>query len=159
VVPAGPTSQAAPQAAPQAGYHVMAAPAYPANAGLASAGNPLQERPQLAAPAATVQQALRVLRESAYPDQREWAASCLAAADWRAHPEVIDALATAARKDSAATVRVWCVRALARLNANTMTVMTALHELQGDRDPRVRNEVGQALTRLQAGQPIPVSVR
>jgi hypothetical protein len=104
-------------------------------------------------PAATVLQAPRVLRESAYPDQREWAA------DWRAHPEVIDALATAARKDSAATVRVWCVRALARLNANTMTVMTALHELQGDRDPRVRNEVGQALTRLQAGQPIPASVR
>src|SRR5262245_3716614 len=68
-----------------AGYYPMAAPV-----------QPYQQ------PATDPQAALNLiqtLRESIYPSQREWAAESLARIDWRSHPQVFDALLTAARED------------------------------------------------------------
>jgi len=98
--------------------------------------------------AADMQQMLSALNNSLYPDQRERAAGQLASADWRTSPQVVHALITGARKDPAAMVRVGCVRSLAKMNANTPTVIDTLQALRGDSDPRVRTEAGVALAAL-----------
>jgi hypothetical protein len=95
-------------------------------------------------------QMLTVLRDSLYPSQREWAADQLASGDWRSRPEVVEALATAARQDPAPMVRAGCVRALAQIQVNTVPVRTAVQALKDDPDPRVRQEAEQALGALQA---------
>jgi hypothetical protein len=95
---------------------------------------------------------LRALREGVTPDQREWAAVNLVAADWRSEPQVIESLTHAATKDFAPTVRVACIRSLARLGCNTVPVINALQTLKSDPDPRVQREAGLALDRLTGGQ-------
>lgn len=114
-------------------------------------------RPELAAAAALpdfgrdpgcVPQMLGVLQESPYPAQREWAAMNLAAIDLQACPDVLQALLTAARKDPAATVRAGCVQCVARQNLTSQPVLTTLHALTTDPDPRVRTDAEQALIHL-----------
>jgi hypothetical protein len=100
------------------------------------------------------QQVLAVLRDSVYPDQREWAACQLAAADWRTSPHVVQALLNAAGKDSAATVRVECVRSLSKMEVSTAPVIAGLEALRSDRDPRVQHEAEQALNKLTAGRSV-----
>lgn len=159
--PAAPPQPAAPPMKPQASMRApmnpqaMAQPApmpvSTAPAVIPVAWNPLQERQQLAPPplpAATVQQSLRSLREAIVPDQREWAAANLATVNWQAEPQVVEALQHAAVKDSAPTVRVACIRSLARLGARTTPVLTALQALKNDSDPRVQTEATRALERL-----------
>jgi hypothetical protein len=97
-----------------------------------------------------IQQMLSTLRDSLYPSQREWAADSLAMTDWRTHPQVVQALVTAAKEDPAATVRAGCVRCLAKMNVNTVPVVTAVQALRTDTDPRVRQEAEQALSKLGA---------
>jgi hypothetical protein len=107
--------------------------------------------PQPAAPAADPQaasQLIQTLRDALYPSQREYAAEALAALDWRTHPQVFDALLTAARDDPAATVRMTCVRCLSSMNVNSSLVAMTFESLKSDSDPRVRNEVEQALAKL-----------
>ncbi len=106
--------------------------------------------------APNIPEMLGLLRDSLYPSQREWAVENLAPLDWRMHPDVVQALVTAAREDPAATVRASSVRALARMNANSITVVSAVQALQADSDPRVRHEVERALTILTAGVPTPL---
>jgi hypothetical protein len=101
---------------------------------------------------ADVQRLVRMLQNDVSPAQREWAAASLAGLDWRCHPQVVDVLLKAATGDAAPTVRVECVRTLARMDVNTMSVMTALEVLQRDKDPRVQHEVNQALARLTGGR-------
>lgn len=118
--------------------------------------NPLQEQrrltpPRTEAPALDPQQALSTLRSNANPEQREWAAYNLAAINWQANPQAVDALLTAARKDSAAMVRAACIRSLARMGVQTMPVIGTLQELQADADPRVQQEARQALEQLTGG--------
>jgi len=91
---------------------------------------------------------LSALNNSLYPDQREHAASQLASVDGKSHPQAVQALVTAARKDSAPTVRANCVRALAKMQVNTPAVVDALQALRNDSDPRVRNEANIALALL-----------
>ncbi len=98
-----------------------------------------------------VQQMVAALRDSLYPSQREWAAESMATVDWRAYPQVVQVLTTAAKEDPAATVRAECVRCLAKMKANTAPVVTLVRELKKDADPRVRQEAEQALTILAAG--------
>jgi hypothetical protein len=98
-----------------------------------------------------VHRMVTALRDSLYPSQREWAAQSLSAADWRSHPEVIQALTTAARDDPAATVRAGCVRCLTRMKANTAPVLSVVRDLRKDADPRVRQEAEQALYVLTSG--------
>jgi hypothetical protein len=134
--------------------HPYATPALPAT-------DVLAPREVLAPPApatyyagrADVQRLVGMLQNDASPAQREWAAVSLAELDWRCHPQVVDVLLRAATRDAAPTVRVECVRALARMDANTMSVVSALQVLQGDRDPRVQREVSQALVKLSGGRP------
>jgi hypothetical protein len=120
-----------------ASYQAGAAPAgtraMPANQSLGSL------QPQ------SVPQLLTMLQDSLYPSHREWAADSLASCDWRSHPHVVQALVLAAGKDPAATVRAGCVRALARMNVNTMPVISAVQALRTDTDPRVQYEVERAL--------------
>lgn len=87
-----------------------------------------------------------VLRDSVYPSQREWAADKLSGIDWRNNPQVVQALLTSAREDTAATVRAGCVRCLAKMNVNTPPVVVVLQGMKNDADLRVRQEIEQTLT-------------
>jgi hypothetical protein len=92
------------------------------------------------------------LRDSLYPSQREWAAESMAAVDWRTHPQVVQALATAAKEDPAPTVRASCVRCLATMKVNTLPVITVVRGLKNDSDPRVRQEAERAWSVLAPGE-------
>lgn len=128
----------------------------PANTGVmpASYNQPAMAYPPMP-PASTLPSSARepnlqatymLLRDAVYPSQREWAADSLTAVDWRSNPQVVQALLSSAREDSAATVRAGCVRCLVKMNVNTPPVLAALQGLKNDADPRVRQEVEQALT-------------
>ncbi|MBM4070759.1 MAG: hypothetical protein FJ271_17665 [Planctomycetes bacterium] len=106
---------------------------------------------------ASVHQWLGVLLESPYPAQREWAAMNLSAVDLQASPDVLQALLTVARKDPAATVRASCVTCLARQNLTSQPVLTTLHSLVSDPDPRVRTEAEQSLIRLTGSHSTPTA--
>ena len=113
---------------------------------------PRQTQTQQAANQELVQ-VIQVLRESPYPAQREWASNTLSTYDWRVHPEVVQVLLQGAQQDPAATVRASCAYSLGRMNAASEPVITTLHTLRNDGDPRVRHEVEQALIRLGASRP------
>src|SRR5207249_7191929 len=95
-----------------------------------------------------VEQLIKVMRESPYPAQREWAAQSLTSFEWRAHPQVVPAMIQSASQDPAASVRAGCVNCLGRMNAAVEPVFGALHSLRNDIDPRVRQEVEQAFRNL-----------
>ncbi len=97
---------------------------------------------------------LRVLKDSIYPSQREWAAEQVSACDWRKNEAVVDALIAAAKEDPAATVRAGCVRCLTKMKVNTVPVVVAVQALKADADPRVRTEVDEALSTLAPGLPM-----
>ncbi len=128
----------------QAGYTPMAAP--------------VQQYQQPGCDPQTAQNLMQTLHDSIYPSQREWAAESLARIDWRTHPQVFDALLSAARDDPAATVRSCCVRCLSSMNVNSSVVTMTLQALKNDSDPRVRNEVDQALAKMQP-QPVKSAVQ
>jgi hypothetical protein len=96
----------------------------------------------------THHQMLALLKESMYPEQREWAAENMSSFDWRLSPEIVDGLLACARKDSVAAVRVACIRCLVKMSAGTAPVVAALESLKSDSDPRVRTEAEQALSTL-----------
>jgi HEAT repeats len=95
-----------------------------------------------------VEQLVKVLRESPYPAQREWAAQSLAGFEWRMHPQIVPMLLQSASQDPAASVRAGCVYTLGRMQAAVEPVFSTLHSLRNDIDPRVRQEVEQAFVRL-----------
>lgn len=99
-------------------------------------------------PMAAMTSLLQMLRESDYPSQREWAADQLANSRWQSSPQVVNALLTSAKEDPAPMVRAGCVRALTRMQVNTLPVTGALQQLQGDADPRVRDAVSDALAAM-----------
>jgi hypothetical protein len=101
-----------------------------------------------------VPQMLQVLRDSPYPEQREWAAERLSSVSGPMHHMVVQAVVKAAKEDAAPTVQVACIRCLVKLNHATQEVTTALTSLKGDADPRVRHEAGQALVKFSAGQAV-----
>jgi hypothetical protein len=91
------------------------------------------------------------LHDSLYPSQREWAAENMAAVDWHTHPQVVQALTTAAKEDPAPSVRASCVRCLANMKVNTVPVVAVVRGLKTDSDPRVRQEAERAMSVLAAG--------
>ena len=95
-----------------------------------------------------VEQLIKVLRESPYPAQREWAAQSLTSFEWRAHPQIVPALLQSASQDPAASVRAGCVSCLGRMQAAVEPVFGTLQAMRNDIDPRVRSEVEQAFVRL-----------
>jgi hypothetical protein len=100
------------------------------------------------AQAQQVEQLIKVMRENAYPAQREWAAQMLANYEWRVHPQIVPALLQSAGQDPAATVRAGCVTCLGRMQAAVEPVFGTLHALRSDIDPRVRSAVEQAFVNL-----------
>jgi len=95
-----------------------------------------------------VEQLIKVMRESPYPAQREWAAQSLTSFEWRAHPQIVPALIQSASQDPAASVRAGCVYCLGRMQAAVEPVFVTLYAMRNDMEPRVRAEVEQALVRL-----------
>jgi hypothetical protein len=112
--------------------------------------NPAMDRREAVQPAyqgGMVEQLAKVLREAQYPSQREWAAQSLAALDERLHSLVAPLLLQAATQDPAGSVRAGCVHYLARLSVAPQTYLPTLQTLRNDSDPRVRQEVEQAVAR------------
>jgi hypothetical protein len=152
--PPNPFGTGAPQAVQPAGYYFpqqmpamqqmpMMPPQMPVmQAGYATAGRPSAE--------AQIAPLVNLLRDSPYPAERERAAGALAALDWQAHPEILQALLHAATQDPAGSVRAGCVHQLGRMGARTEPVRTTLNHLRTDSDPRVREQVEQAMGRLGA---------
>ncbi len=94
---------------------------------------------------ARLQELQLMLHQSLFPSHRQWAAEQLAQLDGHRHPEIVDALVVSAREDPAATVRAGCVHCLARMGVHNATLTSTLQALKTDSDPRVRQEVEQAL--------------
>jgi hypothetical protein len=123
-------------------------------------GNPAMDRPGMAPggqSAGSITHLLGQLRDSISPAEREMAALNLTNQDWRSHPEIVQVLVTSARQDPAATVRAGCVHSLAQQNISTQPVLATMNALKNDPDPRVRQEVDQALDRLTGAQ-APVNI-
>jgi hypothetical protein len=93
-------------------------------------------------------QLVEVLRGSDDAAQRQAAASLLPRSPWQANPDVIPSLMAAMTHERLATVRVECIRSLARMKANYPQVKAALQSLRSDSDPRVRYEAVHALMAL-----------
>ena len=89
-----------------------------------------------------------ILRDSLYPSQREDAAQALANQDWRAQPQLVDALVKAAKEDPAPMVCAECIHSLAHMGVATLPVVKICQALKSDPDPRVRKEAEQALLAL-----------
>jgi hypothetical protein len=94
-------------------------------------------------PAGPAEQMARVLRESPYPPQREWAVQALTGIDSRLHPQILPILLLAATHDPAPSVRLLCVRCLPRLAVAPSAYMNTLQALRADADPYVRQEAEQ----------------
>jgi hypothetical protein len=103
-----------------------------------------------ATPGPATSQLMLVLRNSAYPFQREWAVNELSKVDWRGNPEVVQALLSAAQRDSAPMVRVACVKAIVTMKVDTVPVAMTLQSLKADTDPRVQRESIAALSQMHA---------
>jgi hypothetical protein len=101
---------------------------------------------------ATLEQMLNVLQLAPTANERVWAAINLVNVDWHENPQMVQALVTCARRDSASAVRIECVRSLAKVGANIPPVMATLDVLRADSDAMVRLEANLALNRLMAGQ-------
>ncbi len=76
------------------------------------------------------------------------AAFSLANSDWRTNPEVVLALATAAKTNPMLPVRVTAIRCLAGLHIDNAMVRTTLQGLRNDTEPCVRSEAERALNTL-----------
>lgn len=118
---------------------------------LSPASPPFPSRAAVKPMPENIRQMTTSLRDSLYPSQRECAAENMTAVDWRTHPEVVQALTTAAKDDPAATVRMGCIRCLAKMKVNTLPVISTVRDMKNDIDPRVRREAEQALATLDAG--------
>jgi hypothetical protein len=112
--------------------------------------NSATERHMVPGANADASQFMQVLRESPYPAQREWASNTLSTFDWRSHPEIVQLLLQVAQQDPTPTVRASCIFSLGRMNAASEPVIAILNTLRADGDPRVRQEVEQALYRMGA---------
>lgn len=78
------------------------------------------------------------LRDDMMPSMREIAAESLAQSSGRTRSEVIAALAEAAEKDPAPTVRACCVRCLTAISTSSPECMAALLKIKADSDSMIR---------------------
>jgi hypothetical protein len=101
---------------------------------------------------------VQTLRQSPYPEYRDWAADNLATVDGVAHPDVVQALVSGARSDQSPTVRASCVRALGKMRCSSMVVMSTMQAAKTDPDSRVRHEADVALQLLTGVDPAGLKV-
>jgi hypothetical protein len=100
-----------------------------------------------------VGQLARMLRESTYPDEREWAANHLIEAGRRGvAPAAAGELARAAVQDQTPGVRAACLRGLRKLGARAEAA-AAVHHLRTDPDEGVRLEAEEVGEWLRGGVP------
>ncbi len=85
------------------------------------------------------------LRDDLLPSMREVAAETLASGPGRTRPEVIAALAEAAEKDPAASVRACCLRCLTAMSSASPECMAALQKLNVAGDAGIRSAGGVPL--------------
>jgi hypothetical protein len=113
-------------------------------------GAPSQPSMQMLPPVNTgyMEQQLAALKNALFPSHREMAAIQLTAYNAQYYPQVVRALVMSAKDDPAASVRAACVNGLVKLRANTPEVIGVLNQLRNDDDPRVRQEVDQAMARM-----------
>lgn len=135
--PMPPNPMMRPQVAPM--YYGHPVPMYPAMHMVPSPAMPMQSM--------NVEHLMQMLRDSPYPSQREWAARTLTAGDARMQQHIVPVLVEAAQKDPAASVRAGCVACLSHMGLPPNQMHDTLFALQNDTDPRVRQEVTQALAR------------
>jgi HEAT repeat protein len=102
-------------------------------------------------------QLITVLRESSYPEQREWAVQRLAGVNPQQAPHALQAVLRAARDDASPMVQVACIRTLVQMSRYSPDVAPALQALKTSGDPRVRLEADQALVRVGYLQPSPTT--
>ena len=88
------------------------------------------------------------LRRWDHPELRERAAMNLQHIDWRTYPEVVDGLLAAAVEDKTTSVRVVCIRVLAKMNVRSQEAMATLEKLRNDHEPMVRDAAVMALVQL-----------
>jgi HEAT repeat protein len=94
-----------------------------------------------------------MLRESTYPDEREWAANHLTEAGRRgAAPAAAGELARAAVQDQTPGVRAACLRGLRKLGARAEAA-AAVQRLRTDPDEGVRTEAEEVGEWLRGGVP------
>jgi hypothetical protein len=94
-----------------------------------------------------VPQMVLVLRESIYPEQREWAAERLSTVNWQSQPQIPAALLRAAQEDTSPAVQVACIRGLVRMRYTGQDLYPVLTTLRNSTDLRVRTEAGEALVK------------
>jgi hypothetical protein len=99
----------------------------------------------------TMPEVVTMLRDSSHAEYREWAATNLATVDGWTNPDVVKALAQAARTDQNPTVRAACVRTLGKMRCATLPVMSAVQAAKGDSDLKVRQEADKALQLITVG--------
>jgi hypothetical protein len=93
-------------------------------------------------------QMLALLRESIYPEQREWAAENMSSFDWHLSPEIAEGLMTTAQKDTVVAVRTACIRCMVRMEINTPQVRNVLETLKTEKEPQIQKEAKKALAKL-----------
>jgi HEAT repeat protein len=94
--------------------------------------------------------ALETLQYGSQAAEREQAIASLARLGSQDnHPQAVHVLLSVCRLDSSAAVRAGCVRCLADLNARSPEVISTLKALLADPSHEVRQEVLQALRKLE----------
>jgi hypothetical protein len=94
-----------------------------------------------------------MVRESVFPDEREWAVNQLAVASHQGDLAIEQAVMGSAVRDSAPAVRAACLRGVIRLGVKHASLLNIVQRLQSDSDPRVRYEAEQVMAWIKAGQP------
>ena len=107
--------------------------------------------PKPAAPAeprTVTEQLVFILHTHSDAGQRAWAASSLSTADGWTNPTAVQALVRGAREDRDVSVRVACIRALAKMQVTSQLVIGAIQDLHADPDPTIQQAARLALGQL-----------
>ncbi|MGH9677410.1 MAG: hypothetical protein ACRD36_09945, partial [Candidatus Acidiferrum sp.] len=150
-----------PRTAPTAGANAFGDGGWPQQPTVVATSRPMPAtmqaagfHPSAAPETVAVTELLESLRTALYPSRRESAADRLSGYEWRAHPEIVMGLASAARHDPAPLVRIGCLHSLARMRAACDTAVQAAHALKNDSDARVRQEAESTFNTLQTLQQV-----
>jgi HEAT repeat protein len=118
----------------------------PAEAGAPAVAPVPASAPQFTPPRITVDVLLQMLRDTNVAD-REWAAKELSILRAKDHPNVVQALQSAA-KDPEPCVRLAALRAVVAMKAEPQQIYAAATPLLQDPDSQIRTEAYQDLRRI-----------
>jgi hypothetical protein len=104
--------------------------------------------PAMEEPEASAARHIQLLRSSPDAARRETAALALAGSESRKKTEVIDALASGAKSDPDAAVRICCLRCLCQLGKDVPQVIPTIQELEADSDEMIHQIAHNAILDL-----------